>query len=104
MLVHKTTVGYVTQVFDEETQRFIRQDFIAGDDTLVAYETSEGEPIMDETRTGITEADLPLEMKQPRELNAEQKLIEVRQILEADNDKTDQEKIDLLYDSINTNC
>jgi len=102
MLVHKTTVGFVTQVFDEETQRFIRQDFIAGDE--VAYETSEGEPIMDEERTGVTDIYLPFDMKQPQELNAEQKLKELVELLPNLYDSMVEEVAQEIQDFLNTNC
>ena len=37
---------------------------------------------MDEERTGVTQAYLPFEMKQPRESNAEQKLRELTELTE----------------------
>ena len=39
MIINKVTVGFVVQKFDDETGKFISQDFIAGDE--VTYEDAE---------------------------------------------------------------
>lgn len=60
MKIHKVTTGFVTQVFDTITNKFICQDFTAGDE--VAYESEDGQPC-DE----INEY-LPFEMIQPDQM------------------------------------
>jgi hypothetical protein len=104
MLIHKTTIGFVTQVYDTDSQRFIRQDFIAGDD--VSYETPEGEPIA-MPPSGVIQDHaydhhLPLEMKQPDETSAEERLREIEEVLTNSKDMTSLCK-DIL-DILNTNC
>jgi len=60
MRINKTTVGFVTQVFDTETGRCIEQTFIAGDQ--VDYEDEDGEPV--DWREG-PDAYQPFNMIQP---------------------------------------
>ena len=43
MLINKITVGFVIQVFDTELNRFVSQEFTAGDD--VAYEDQKGDAV-----------------------------------------------------------
>lgn len=43
MIIDKVTVGFVVQKYDTETDKFISQDFIAGDE--VSYEDEMGEPV-----------------------------------------------------------
>jgi hypothetical protein len=62
MIVNKITAGFVTQAFNTETNEFVSQEFISGDD--VQYEDEFGEPVDD------SEADenyLPFDMVQPEE-------------------------------------
>ena len=42
-LVHKTTIGFVTQTYDVDSDRWLRQEFIAGDD--VTYEDQDQEEL-----------------------------------------------------------
>lgn len=58
MIVHKITTGYVIQKFDTETNKFLDQEFIAGDE--VSYENAFGE--------SADEFDnyLPFDMVQPK--------------------------------------
>lgn len=63
MLVNKITVGFVTQVFDTETNQFVSQDFTAGDE--VDYEDQDGECV-DGDEVGY----LPFEMNQPNDSDA----------------------------------
>lgn len=60
MKIHKVTTGFVTQVFDTITNKFICQDFTAGDE--VVYESEDGQHC-DE----INEY-LPFEMIQPDQM------------------------------------
>lgn len=62
MLVQKITHGFVTQVFDTDTNRFIEQTFTAGDE--VEYETAYGE-VVDES---VVDDYLPFDMVQPEEV------------------------------------
>jgi len=43
MLISKITIGFVTQVFDTEKQRWISQEFVAGDQ--VDFEDDNGNPV-----------------------------------------------------------
>lgn len=99
MLIHKTTIGFVVQTFDTDNQRYIQQSFIAGDD--VQYEQDVGT-----MNVPIDDPDIPtmnLEMKQPRELNAEQKLIEIQEVI--DGCKFGVEEIPVVIGEIlDTNC
>ena len=102
MLVHKTTVGSVTQVFDTDSQCFVRQDFIAGDE--VSYETPEGDTLTDETSTGTTKEYLPFDMKQPREYKAEEKLQILEALLPNLYDSMPKEIAKEIQDCLDTNC
>ncbi len=64
MLVKKVTVGFVVQVFDTKTKRFISQEFVAGDQC--DYEDENGKPV-DKKALEVdgTEAYLPFDMVQP---------------------------------------
>lgn len=42
MKIYKTTVGFVTQVFDTELNCFVEQNFTAGDE--VSFEDESGSP------------------------------------------------------------
>lgn len=61
----KTTNGFVQQVFDTETKRFISQEFIAGDET--DYEDEHGDVVDSDQFENAEgrEAYLPFEMRQP---------------------------------------
>ncbi len=83
MLVKKITVGFIVQEFDTDLGRFVAQEFIAGDQT--SYEDENGNSVDSDlltvtrqvrnkkgrTRTVTAEARLPLEMKQPDELDTD---------------------------------
>ena len=43
MLINKITVGWVTQTFDTEQKKFIRQEFLAGDQ--IDYEDTQGSAV-----------------------------------------------------------
>ena len=58
MLINKLTEGYVRQVFDTETDQFVSQDFVAGDD--VSFESGGDTP--DVEQIGY----LTFDMVQPR--------------------------------------
>lgn len=58
LLLKKITHGFVIQVWDVETGKFLRQEFIAGDD--VVYENENGE-VVDETEPNYE----PYSMVQP---------------------------------------
>ena len=57
-MLKKITTGFVVQTFDPETNRFISQEFVAGDEC--EYENEEGNPV-----EAIEEAYLPFDMVQP---------------------------------------
>ncbi len=59
-LIKKITTGFVVQVFDTEKNRFVSQEFVAGDQ--VDVENENGEPTENET---LDKTYLPFEMKQP---------------------------------------
>ena len=64
MLVKKTTVGFVVQVFDTERQRFVSQEFVAGDQC--DYEDEKGDPVDRKLlEAGGKEVYLPFDMVQP---------------------------------------
>ena len=64
MLVKKITTGYVVQVFDTETQRFVSQEFVAGDECR--YEDEDRNTIeSDQLTVNGEEVYLPFEMRQP---------------------------------------
>ena len=65
MRVNKITIGFVTQVFDTELKRFVRQEFMAGDD--VAYENGKGDAVDSDLVADKDggEAYLPFDMVQP---------------------------------------
>lgn len=56
MMIKKVTVGFVVQEFDD-SGKFLRQEFVAGDQ--VDYENEMGEPLED-----YPECYFPFEMKQ----------------------------------------
>ena len=65
MLVNKVTTGFVIQVFDTETGRFVSQEFVAGDQC--DYEDGNGVPVCSEAlEVGGKEASLPFDMVQPQ--------------------------------------
>jgi hypothetical protein len=43
MIINKITTGYVIQQFDTEKQKFVSQEFVAGDE--VDWETEVGQPV-----------------------------------------------------------
>ena len=57
MIINKVTVGFVVQSFDTETQKWVSQEFFAGDD--VSYEDKDGVP------TDHIRDYLPFDMVQP---------------------------------------
>ena len=64
MLINKITVGWVTQTFDTEQKKFIRQGFFASDH--VDYEDTQGSPI--NSNLLIVDGEelyLPFDMVQP---------------------------------------
>jgi len=64
MLVNKITSGFVIQVFDTELQRFISQEFVAGEDCQ--YEDEDGVSVSSEVlEVDGEEAYLPFDMVQP---------------------------------------
>lgn len=64
MIVNKITNGYVIQQFDTDTQKFISQEFIAGDDHT--YESEDGDFVDPKTmQIDGTEPYMPFEMLQP---------------------------------------
>jgi hypothetical protein len=56
MNIHKTTIGFVTQIFNEDG-KFVSQSFIAGDQ--VEYENENGEAINPDV-----ECYFPMDMEQ----------------------------------------
>ena len=62
--VFKITTGFVTQVFDTETQKFIEQSFHAGDQT--EYEDFDGNPLTPKIQKMMDTHYLPFHMEQPR--------------------------------------
>ena len=65
MFIKKITHGFVIQIFDTETRKYVSQEFIAGE---VCYENVLGESVDGELMTNITdgrEPYLPMEMVQP---------------------------------------
>jgi hypothetical protein len=64
MLINKTTVGFVVQVFDTEKGRFVSQHFVAGDEC--DYEDEKGDPVDRKLlESGGKEAYLAFDMVQP---------------------------------------
>lgn len=63
--ITKTTSGFVEQVFDTVTKKFISQEFIAGDET--DYEDEYGDSVDSDQFENAEgqEAYLPFEMRQP---------------------------------------
>lgn len=57
MKIFKVTTGFVTQVFDTELNRFVEQNFTAGDE--VVFEDESGDPV------DPIEDYLPFDMIQP---------------------------------------
>lgn len=102
MLLHKLTVGYVKQVFDTNRQRFINQEFVPSGE--IYYEDETGEPITDETQTGVNETPLPTDMKQPQEFNAEEKLKSLEELLPNLYGSMVEEVAQEIKDCLNTNC
>lgn len=68
MILKKITTGFVVQEFDTDSQQWIHQSFVAGDQ--VEYETNDGDAIneTDFDDRNLSELYLPLEMKQPSEI------------------------------------
>ena len=72
MKINKITEGYVVQTFDTETGKYIKQEFIAGDQ--VSYEEMDGTVANCEALESVNfglyaenEPYLPFAMKQPEE-------------------------------------
>lgn len=66
MIINKITTGYVIQQFDTEKQKFVSQEFVAGDE--VDWETEVGQPVdMDvfANESPIFSTYLPFNMEQP---------------------------------------
>ncbi len=66
MIVRKITTGFVVQNFDTEKQKFISQEFVAGDQVEVEVD---GEPIDSSEVEGLDETYLPFDMVQPENKN-----------------------------------
>ena len=65
MLVNRVTVGFVIQVFDTDTGRFVSQEFVAGDQC--EYEDKDGVPVCSEAlEVDGKAAYLPFDMVQPQ--------------------------------------
>ena len=65
MLVNKVTAGFVVQVFDTESRRFVSQQFVAGDQC--DYEDKDGDPVDSKAlEVDGKEAYLPFDMVQPQ--------------------------------------
>lgn len=64
MILNKITTGFVIQKFDTETQKFIGQSFIAGDD--VQWENQEGDKVEEPGQPNTADPYLPFEMIQPK--------------------------------------
>jgi len=76
MLVNKVTTGFVIQVFDTETGRFVSQEFVAGDDCQ--YEDKEGNVVDSELlKVEGKEAYLPFDMVQPQPRRLPKKCVRV---------------------------
>ena len=69
MIINKITTGFVIQQFDTEKQKFVSQEFIAGDE--VDWETEVGEPadmdVFFDNESPIFNTYLPFNMEQPDE-------------------------------------
>ncbi len=73
MLINKITTGFVIQVFDTDTKKYVSQNFVAGDQ--VDYESTDGQtPIEDGDLEKYNfgpdaenEPYLPFDMLQPKE-------------------------------------
>ena len=65
MQITKITFGWVNQVFDTETKKFVSQEFVAGD--TVVYEDADGIPVgsITESPLGKPEPYLAFNMVQP---------------------------------------
>ena len=63
MKINKITTGFVVQVFDTKTKRFVSQEFIAGDETSVEYRN--GETVPDGKVLDANATYLPFDMVQP---------------------------------------
>jgi hypothetical protein len=65
MLLKKVTTGFVVQTFDTEKQKFVSQEFVAGDQC--DYENEDGEIVDCElfARPDGVEDYLPYDMVQP---------------------------------------
>lgn len=65
MLLRKVTTGFVVQVFDTKTKRFVSQEFVAGDEC--EYEDETGDQVESDMFEGEDgrEVYLEYEMKQP---------------------------------------
>lgn len=61
MIIRKVIYGFVVQVYDTQTQKFVSQEFVAGDDC--EYETVAGESIDD--GEDLVDGELSLHMVQP---------------------------------------
>ena len=61
MIVKKITYGFVVQEFDEETEKFVSQEFVAGDQ--VEHEDEDGNQVDDLTASSIPY--LEFDMVQP---------------------------------------
>lgn len=69
MKIQKITPGYVVQIFDTDTKRYVSQEFVAGSD--VDYDNMQGEPVdpmeVEMQEDDGTEPYLPFNMVQPTE-------------------------------------
>jgi hypothetical protein len=68
MKIHKIIHGFITQVFDDETQKWISQDFI--ESGLVEYETEKGETLNETEFAELVmderQLNLPIELEDPK--------------------------------------
>jgi hypothetical protein len=66
MIIKKYTSGFAIQTFDTGKNRFVSQEFIAGESE---YEMENGTSIDPSVYMPLPEPYLPFEMKQPGEIN-----------------------------------
>lgn len=67
MIIEKITTGTVVQRFDTDAQKFVSQEFIAGDEVTFEHEGSGINQADFESRLGNHAGYLPFDMVQPDE-------------------------------------
>ena len=60
MIIKKITTGFVIQTFDTDTNKFVEQEFIAGDE--VTHEDEVGNEVSED----LVDPYLPFDMVQPK--------------------------------------